>query len=290
MSAVASAWAWGQDLPAGEKLVLLAYADQARDDGAVQIPKVDVSRMTGAAASTVRSNVARLEDRGLVRRHEQRDGGQRVPDVVKLAVDGSVELPPDMGGGGGLPPESGAGKSKARSQTGGSARIEQTLLPSSTSGKASTAGSEEEEGARIGRDEWQGVPTQMVQDSVLLLARKRKVGGLVVLREEMAKAAVVLAEFNRQSGMDYGLGAQLTPIVERIRERPNYDADALVRLVQSAWRIQWWKRAGTRRPSPQVIFGNSRVFEEVIQDATDEKNGRQAIDEITGTARYTRED
>lgn len=134
------------------------------------------------------------------------------------------------------------------------------------------------------------IPDEMRRDGAELIARKTKVDGKIVNVDEMVIAAAALAEFNRQSGSDYGLGAHLKPIVMRIRERPSYSADAHVRLVQSAFRIRWWdrdrERAGQRpggRVKPNVIYGNARCFENVVQDAIDEKNNGG-----TGAKRYGR--
>jgi hypothetical protein len=134
------------------------------------------------------------------------------------------------------------------------------------------------------------VPALMVQDAGEQLRRKVKVDGRLVTPREMSLVAVVMAEFNRQSGSDYGIGAHVKPIVGRIRERPSYDAGAHVRLVQSAWRLRWWERNGRgRRPTPAVIYGNAGVFEQVVQDAVDEKAGK-APDVGEQAMRYTRED
>lgn len=118
------------------------------------------------------------------------------------------------------------------------------------------------------------VPDAMVADASELLRRKTKVGTRIVTAEEIAVAMAALAEFNRQAGYDYGLAAQLTALVGRVRERPHYKPEDHVRLVQSAWRLKWWEKRGSmRRPTPAVIYGNAAVFEQVVADATDEKAG-----------------
>lgn len=89
-------------------------------------------------------------------------------------------------------------------------------------------------------------------------------------------AAASLAEFNRQAGTDFGLGANHGSIVMRIRERPSWDAPRHIRLVQSAFRFRWWERQGSsRRPTPAVIWGNERCFEQVVQDAVEEARGER---------------
>lgn len=119
------------------------------------------------------------------------------------------------------------------------------------------------------------VPDEMVADARSLLKNGRKVDRHLVTPAEMATAAAAVAEFNRQSGYDYGLGAHLTTIVMRIRERPSWDAAKHVRLIQSAFRFRWWETKGSgNRPTPAVVYG-ARCFEQVVQDATDEAAGKK---------------
>lgn len=119
------------------------------------------------------------------------------------------------------------------------------------------------------------VSDQVAADARELLGQRRRVDRRLVSVEEMVKAAAAISEFNRQSGSEFGLGAHLTPIVMRIRDRPGYDAEAHVRLVQSAWRIQWWRRSARKgRVAPNVLYGSTGCFENVVQDAVDEKAGR----------------
>lgn len=133
--------------------------------------------------------------------------------------------------------------------------------------------------------------TDLIEDAEALIERKTKVDGRMVTAEEMAIAAVAVAEFNRQSGSEFGLGAHVRAIVGRVRERPSYTPDAHVRLVQSAWRLRWWERSGRgRRATPAVIYGNAGVFEQVVQDAVDEKKGVVRSDDNGGASRYDRED
>lgn len=126
-------------------------------------------------------------------------------------------------------------------------------------------------------------PAHMVAaDALILLGEKRKVGSKLVTPRELGVAASCLLIFNREfewqgvKGSDYGLGANLTEIVMRIRDRPTWDTPTWVRLIESAWRLRWWeKKAGGRRPTPSVIW-SPKAFEQVVQDATAEKNNQQS--------------
>lgn len=127
----------------------------------------------------------------------------------------------------------------------------------------------------------EGPDPEELLDGLELLRRGQKVGGRMVQPIEMAIAAACIATFNRcfewkgKSGSDYGLGANLTSIVERARQRPSWDICKHVRLVESAWRIRWWEKIGRndRRPHPNVIWG-PKSFENVVQDAGDEAAGQ----------------
>lgn len=118
------------------------------------------------------------------------------------------------------------------------------------------------------------LPPEVAGDAVMLLAAKRKVNGHLVTPEEMQIAAVCIAEFNALSGYSYGLGANITGVVMRLREYPSWPVEKHRRLVRSAFRFKWWERNGnTRRPTPNVIWGNERCFQNVVQDAVEEARG-----------------
>lgn len=134
-------------------------------------------------------------------------------------------------------------------------------------------------------------PEEMLIDARELLRRKTRVDGRQVTPEEMGCAVAALAEFNRQAGSQFGVGAHLRAVVMRVRERPSMDAAKHVRLVQSAWRRKWWERNGRgRRATPAVVYGNERVFEAVVQDAVDEAAGRPPEEGEAVRRRFTRED
>jgi hypothetical protein len=248
-----TAWAWGQDVPAPEKLLLLALAEQANIAGATTtrgVSQADLAGMVGATDRTVRSNLKRLEDRGVIKRWATFDeAGNRSADIITLAIDGLPDAPPE---------DASAGRSFPAT----------TTTNSSKGGVVEGEGSGEREGALPLLD---GVPDELAADGAELLRTKVKVGSRRVTPEEMAKALMALAEWNRQAGQAIGIGSVLKPIVGRIRERPSMDAAKHVRLVQSAWRLRWWERRGKgQRAKPQVIWGNAQVFEQVVQDAVDE--------------------
>lgn len=91
MSAAALTWAWRQ-MPAvtstPARLVLVALADRADDDGELW-PKVEwVAEKVALGKSTVRKHIAALEDAGLLKREERArptDGGQ-TSNLLRLAL------------------------------------------------------------------------------------------------------------------------------------------------------------------------------------------------------------
>lgn len=138
---------------------------------------------------------------------------------------------------------------------------------------------------------------EVVADGLEFLRTGEKVNRHMVTPYEMAIAAAAIHAFNRcfewkrpdgelVKGSEYGLGANLTPIVMCVRKRPSWDAAKHVRLVESAWRIRWWENGdASRRPTPKVIYGGG-AFENVAQDAAEEAEG-VAVAEIK-KRRYTR--
>jgi hypothetical protein len=69
---------WDMDLPAGEKIVLLALADQANDEGRQCWPSVEtIMRRSGQGERTVRRALSSLEEKGhLTRNHRVNDSTQ----------------------------------------------------------------------------------------------------------------------------------------------------------------------------------------------------------------------
>lgn len=250
VSSEATSWAWEQDLPTNEKLLLVRLGESADSDGRCVEPKKKLATWTGSAGNTVQANLRRLEDRRLLTREYRTrvDGGQDV-SLIQLHLDPSAGQqdppigPPLLDPPADLPPSRGRANSAPPTTTSSSSSEEPKLT------------------------------TEELADVADLLKQKRKVGGKIVTEREMLIAAHALSEFNAQLGSSYGLGGALTAIVGRIRDRPRWDAEKHRRLVQSAFRIRWWERTGQkRRPSPNVIYGGG--FENVVQDAADEAAGR----------------
>lgn len=63
-------WVWDMDLPASEKLVMLALADCANDDGECWPSIATLSRKTGASERTIQRAIQSFAERSLLRRVE----------------------------------------------------------------------------------------------------------------------------------------------------------------------------------------------------------------------------
>jgi hypothetical protein len=264
MSIEALTWALTTPLGGNPKVILMGLANHAHPDGTETYPTLETLSVYACCdRSTVRRNLRRLVADGWAVEDGLGPKGQtkyRLPVGRTVAESGGGDLqPPEPSGGGTLQPEGGS------NATGGGG----TAMPPEPSFNRPTTKDHHQGDA-------EGIDAEMLRDVEGLLKAKTKVAGRVVTEAEMRVAAAALSEYNRQAGSDFGLGANLTGIVGRIRERPSWDAAKHRRLVRSAWRIRWWEKrnGGARRPTPQVIYGNARVFEQVAQDAADELAGR----------------
>lgn len=263
----------------GARLVLFVLAEHAHDDGSESYPSVEtLAERTRMSRRAVQSALRRLEADGGV----LRDG---------LGPKGQTKWIVVMGGADSSPREDDEGRS-SRHEGGEAASPEPSNNPNEPSSSSTARGRRSGDGDTLKTADWhENTSTEARRDAEAIWRTRRKVEGHMVTAGEIVIAAAALAEFNVQSGSEFGVGAHLVPLVMRIRERPAYDADAHVRLVQSAWRLKWWERGGRgRRPTPAVIYGNSAVFEQVVQDAVDERKGRKIEGPPAPAKRFTRED
>lgn len=92
--------------------------------------------------------------------------------------------------------------------------------------------------------------------------RKKEVGRKVVTDDEFALAAAVVSLFNSSAGTALSVDAHLTPIVSRIRERPDYGERQHRAIIEAVFAGEhWWKGA----PTPKIIYGNPGIFEQSIE-------------------------
>lgn len=107
MSVEATTWAWRQpDLTPSERLVLVALADHASNDGACWPGLRGLAEKVDLTRRTVRRIVASLEERELLQREQRRDGdGRQTSNLIVLqmtdtpvASDRGEEVTDDRGG------------------------------------------------------------------------------------------------------------------------------------------------------------------------------------------------
>lgn len=90
---------------------------------------------------------------------------------------------------------------------------------------------------------------------------KSKVGGKSVTDAEYLLADAIIAAFNAAAGTSVTVAAHLTPIVGRIREKPDLTADDHRGIIAAVFAVPWWDGA----PGPNVIYGNAAQFERSIE-------------------------
>lgn len=263
----------GRRLPVARS-VYFAIVQLVAEAGDVhgEATRKDLAALAGVSVRTLDENVAALEEAGLLHRIKRREDGLNLPNRWGLG--------PSPGG-------SAADGTTAASCT---SAADAPQHPSADPSKVKSGVKDVGRGpAALPVPDDIDIPEDLLADAAELARRKTKVDGKIVQPAEMVIAAAAVAEVNRQAGSDFGLGAHLRAIVMRARERPSYDAAAHVRLVQSAWRVKWWEKRGKGgRPTPAVVYGHAGVFEQVVQDAVDEKHGRTP--DVSASSRYSRED
>ena len=87
MSVESTNWAWKQDLPGGEKIVLLAIADWTYEDKPMFYSRRRLADRVGITTRALSDNLKRLESRGLLRREERvKENGGRTSSVIWLLL------------------------------------------------------------------------------------------------------------------------------------------------------------------------------------------------------------
>lgn len=116
---------------------------------------------------------------------------------------------------------------------------------------------------------------------------KREVNRKAVSDDELDLAAAVVSLFNSSAGTALSVDAHLTPIVGRIREKPEYDERQHRAIIDAVFAGEhWWKGA----PTPKIIYGNPAIFEQSIELArARQKKGTETVDVNDEAARIRRE-
>lgn len=91
---------------------------------------------------------------------------------------------------------------------------------------------------------------------------KKMVDRKVVTEDELSLAAAVVSLFNNSAGTALSVDAHLTPIVMRIREKPEYREAQHKAIIEAVFAgDHWWSDP----PGPRIIYGNAAQFEQSIE-------------------------
>jgi hypothetical protein len=111
------------------------------------------------------------------------------------------------------------------------------------------------------------------------------VDGKKVRAGEAALATAILATFNAQAGTSFRSKDYLVSIVMRVREHPEVSDSEHEQIIQHTLglkgREKWWSGS----PAPNMIYGNSRAFEQALNRVVRRK-GDDGDDDLQ--VRYTR--
>lgn len=96
MSIKALQWAWEQNVPnSSRKLVLLALADRANDDGECWPGIASLSEKCSISRSTLIRAVEDLEEQGLLEvTNRPGDGSGRMTNLYRLPIKAPIQKPP----------------------------------------------------------------------------------------------------------------------------------------------------------------------------------------------------
>lgn len=116
----------------------------------------------------------------------------------------------------------------------------------------------------------------------------KKVNRKIVTDDEYTLAAAIVTAFNEIADTRFKVDAHLVPVVCRIREWPDFDAEQHRSIIAAAFAQPHWKG----HPSPAVVYGNAAIFETSAERARKESGSRSsrpvARGPITETEKATR--
>jgi hypothetical protein len=89
----------------------------------------------------------------------------------------------------------------------------------------------------------------------------KSIDGVPVTKQEVSVAEKTLSTFNDTFDKNFRAADFLKKIVQRHREHPDADLDA---VIEKAAGNRWWERRGGNDFSPNVVFGNAKIFERTL--------------------------
>lgn len=260
MSVKAMAWAWTQEgLSEGEKLLLMAVADHADDEGTCWPGQVGLAIKCGISDRTVRTRLKKLETLGLIAREPRYNAeGKRTSDRITLRFTTGKSFHRKT-----LPPE------RAVSREPSGTTVPSTGVSTTSQENSTSTGSEPP------------TPTQPSTSTTPPL----KVDGLRLTDEEWQMAQAILSEFNAHAGTKFSLvGTRGRPtdhlkrIVGRVRENPEVPLSRHLEVVRHTCQNPWW---GQGAPTSVGVIYGQRAFlrclamEEPAKNFADERRPRE---------------
>ncbi len=260
MSVKALSWAWEQELAEGEKLLLMAIADHADDEGVCWPGQAGLARKIGRTDRTVRTRLVKLEALGLIARKPRYNAeGHRTSDMITLLMPTGKLCHRKT-----LPPEEAA--------SGEPSGVLPTPLGSTTVGDSPTvkSGNTSGEGDRPNQEADEDRPPPVTVDRHRLTA------------EEWRMARTIMAEWNMLAGTEFHLTGtrgkateHLKRIVGRIRENPEVTLDRHIEVVRYNCAHPWWQGKPT---TIGVIYG-PQAFPRCLAMGQDGRTDKRFADE-----------
>jgi hypothetical protein len=208
----------------GDRLTLIALADNAHDDGRWACPSVDtLARKTGMHERTVQRTLRNLAASGHIAQVGQTKDGRNVYTLIgpfNRGGDKSPGVASDARGGGTAPPK-----------------------PSKRTVSSSSSVSE---------------PDMRLLDEPATPRLLSEVGGQEVTREEYALAVQALGAFNEAADRNFSGKDWLAAIIRRQRERPELTLERHREAVRATFNgRRWWKGD----PHPGLVWGSGKAFD-----------------------------
>lgn len=93
-------------------------------------------------------------------------------------------------------------------------------------------------------------------------SEKKTVDRKVVSEREWSLTELAVSVFNDFAGTALSAEPHMTPIVMRLREKPDYDERQIRAITEAVFEADhWW----TGAPTPRIIYGNAAQFEASIE-------------------------
>jgi hypothetical protein len=233
------------------RLVLLALADAAHDDGVTWIGQELLAEKSKIAEPSVRRCIRDLEAIREVETRKAQRGRKRI-NVYRVTLPGVLDPDYDR-----LPFAVSPFTTTA-----------QYLRPSETDDRASVRADDRTPSYAREEDPEEREPSRAGPPRSPAVVRPKNRPATVdrqrVTDAEYELAVAILAVFNEIAETNYKSKDWVAKVVARIREQPDLELDDHRRVIRSAFANRWWNDP----PSPSVVYGNAGLFERTLVAAT----------------------